>query len=66
MRKHLFAADTTGPPDQQGNFGCLICPLPRRNRIHTDVPRDEVSDRINGEREEPDATSVGASRHVDA
>jgi len=66
MRKHGFAADTTGPPDHKGQFSCLLCPLPRDNRIHRDVPRDEVSDRINGEREEPDATSVGAPRHVDA
>lgn len=49
MRKHLFAADTTGPPDHRGHFGCLICPLPRENRIHQDVPEDDLGDRITGE-----------------
>lgn len=52
MRKHHFAADTAGQPDHRGHFGCLICPLPKENQVHRDVPDDEVSDRINGERED--------------
>lgn len=51
MKKHHFAPDTNGAPDHRGRWPCLHCPLPRENQIHKDVPADEVSARIVGERE---------------
>ena len=52
MIKHEYAPDTSavdrtdGPP-----VACVVCGMPKRNRVHKDAPRDEFSARKIGEGE---------------
>lgn len=49
---HEYSPDhTTAGPDGKP-VACVVCGLPRPNRIHRDVPVDTVSERIMGEADE--------------
>jgi len=50
--KHDYSPDhTTAAPDMEP-VACVVCGLPRPNRVHRDVPVDTVSERIMGEADE--------------
>ena len=54
IRPHEFAPDSSATDRPGGKpRQCVLCDLPRENKIHRDVP-DDVSARITGDKERTD------------
>jgi len=48
--KHHYAPDSRATDRTDGDaVACVVCGLPAVNRVHKDVPVDEVSPRVMGE-----------------